>query len=43
MTTITTIGEFLNPERGLGVYKGWRPIANKVAITINTQNRTGSL
>lgn len=41
MTTLTTIGEFLNPERGIGVYKGWRPIANKVAITINPQNRTG--
>jgi len=41
MTTITTIGEFLNPERGLGVYKGWKPTANKVAIIINTQNRTG--
>lgn len=41
MTTLTTIGEFFNPERGVGVYKGWRPIANKVAITINTQNKTG--
>jgi len=41
MTTLLTIGEFLNPERGVGVYKGWRPIASKVAITINTQNKTG--
>lgn len=41
MTAITTIGEFLNPERGIGVYKGWRPIANKVTITINPQNKAG--
>ena len=41
MTTLTTIGEFLNPERGVGVALGWRPIAKKVAITINTLNRTG--
>jgi len=41
MTTITTIGEFLNPERGVGVSAGWRPTANKVAITINPLNRTG--
>ncbi|AMR33993.1 hypothetical protein A0256_22360 [Mucilaginibacter sp. PAMC 26640] len=41
MTTLTTIGEFLNPERGVGVAAGWRPIANKVAITINTLNKTG--
>jgi hypothetical protein len=41
MTTLTTIGEFLNPERGVGVSAGWRPNANKVAITINTLNRTG--
>ena len=41
MTTLTTIGEFLNPERGVGVSLGWRPIANKIAITINTLNKTG--
>ena len=41
MTTLTTIGEFLNPERGVGVALGWRPIAKKVAITINTLNKTG--
>ncbi|RZK18690.1 MAG: hypothetical protein EOO43_12325 [Flavobacterium sp.] len=41
MTTITTIGEFFNPERGVGVYTGWRPTAKKVAITINTLNKTG--
>ncbi|WP_148042750.1 hypothetical protein [Pedobacter jejuensis] len=41
MTTITTIGEFLNPERGVGVSSGWRPIANKIAITINTLNKSG--
>jgi len=41
MTTLTTIGEFLNPERGVGVYLGWRPIAKKVAITINTLNKPG--
>jgi hypothetical protein len=41
MTTLTTIGEFLNPERGVGVAAGWRPIAKKVAITINTLNKTG--
>ena len=41
MTTLTTIGEFLNPERGVGVSLGWRPIANKIAITINTLNGTG--
>jgi hypothetical protein len=41
MTTLTTIGEFLNPERGVGVALGWRPIANKIAITINNLNRTG--
>ena len=41
MTTLTTIGEFLNPERGVGVATGWRPIANRVAITINDLNRAG--
>ncbi|WP_374948859.1 hypothetical protein [Mucilaginibacter sp.] len=41
MTTITTIGEFLNPERGVGVANGWRPIAKNIAITINTLNRKG--
>ncbi|MFC4209719.1 hypothetical protein GJU39_00010 [Pedobacter petrophilus] len=41
MTTLTTIGEFLNPERGVGVSSGWRPIANKIAITINTLNKSG--
>ena len=41
MTTLTTIGEFLNPERGVGVALGWRPTANKIAITINTLNKTG--
>ncbi len=41
MTTLTTIGEFLNPERGIGVALGWRPIANKIAITINTLNKSG--
>jgi len=41
MTTLTTIGEFLNPERGVGVASGWRPIAGKISITINSLNRTG--
>ena len=41
MTALTTIGEFLNPERGVGVALGWRPIANKIAITINPLNRAG--
>jgi len=41
MTTLTTIGEFLNPERGVGVSLGWRPIAKKIAITINSLNKTG--
>jgi hypothetical protein len=41
MTTLTTIGEFLNPERGVGVSSGWRPTANKIAIVINNLNRAG--
>lgn len=41
MTTLTTIGEFLNPERGVGVALGWRPIAKNVNIIINTLNKTG--
>ena len=41
MTSLTTIGEFLNPERGVGVASGWRPSASKVAITINTLNKSG--
>lgn len=41
MTTITTIGEFFNPERGVGVALGWRPTANKIAIIINSVNKTG--
>lgn len=41
MTTLRTIGEFLNPERGVGVAAGWGPAASKVAITIITLNKTG--
>lgn len=41
MTTLTTIGEFLNPERGVGVAGGWRPVGSKILITINTMNKAG--
>ncbi len=41
MTTLTTIGEFLNPERGPGVAGGWRPVGSRILITINTVNKTG--
>ncbi|WP_316762126.1 hypothetical protein [Pedobacter aquatilis] len=41
MTTLTTIGEFLNPERGVGVAAGWRPTASKISININTLNKAG--
>ncbi|MVN91824.1 hypothetical protein [Mucilaginibacter aquatilis] len=41
MTTLTTIGEFLNPERGVGVALGWRPKASKLSIIVNTLNKSG--
>lgn len=41
MTTLTTIGEFFNPERGVGVATGWRPSGSKTSININTLNKIG--